>query len=126
MSLLGKLHDGKGFEWYHLVAVGVIVWFVAFNQGSAKGTLDTQRCDQLDIILDNKEFQPSMITIHPCDSIRFTDKDYSNYEVQDEKNSTFFKISTGESVIMPFNKQGSYLYHTDRYPDIMSIRVIVQ
>jgi hypothetical protein len=125
-SIFAKLHDGKGFEWYHLLIVALVVGFLAHHNGVKEGLQSSTNCDTLSVILDNKEFTPTFIQIHPCDSIEFTNKDNSDYVVQDATNQTIFKINEGDTYTEAFNEKNTFFYHTDKWPSFMTIKIEVE
>ena len=123
------LNNGKGIEWYHLIIVAALAGLIFYNAGLHKGTdlgiIQTQRCDNHHVILDMAKFIPNTITIHPCDTITFTNNDFSNHEIQDANNQTIISLPVGSTSNYTFKEQGNIKFHTEKYPEIMTINIEV-
>jgi plastocyanin len=97
-----------------LVFAGCALLLVPFMTPSFAAQKDTH---QVGIEIKNYHFQPEALTIHPGDTVTWTNRDEVPHTVA-EKNQQFRSaaLDTGDTFSRTFDKPGTYIYFCTLHP----------
>ena len=130
---LQKIFDGKGFEWYHVVIIGLLVAIVSYQYGITEGkSLVPTYCDTHVIQMFNMDFEPKLLKVHPCDKVVWTNMDSGvTHSVMAHEESTLHTdadsgdLEFKDSYTLTFTEKGTFVYTSTANEQIMKAKVEV-
>jgi plastocyanin len=126
--------------------LSVVLIIVAFAIGFFVGKLEMSspaaaNCDTLQVEMNNKEFIPANLNIHPCDTVVWTNKDTGERHTVTFEAGVIADCPTGltctkegesseeltykMTFTRAFSEKGTFEYYSTPYKDIMRGKIIV-
>jgi len=116
-----------------VMAGGLIYYAATLNPGSSpasppsSGNKPTTSSNAHNIDINNFAFFPSSLTVHPGETVTWTNKDSAPHTVISDSGNEISSssLATGKTYSHTFNTAGTYNYHCSIHPS-MKATIIVQ